>query len=42
VLGHRSGGWHRGVVVELEDEMAAPDKDPRWPASGGCFDGGST
>jgi hypothetical protein len=22
---------HRCVMVELGDEMTAPDKDPRWP-----------
>jgi hypothetical protein len=39
--GGRARG-HRGIVVELGDEMAAPDKDLRWPASGRCSDGDNT
>jgi hypothetical protein len=29
--GGRASG-HRGIMVELEDGMAAPDEDPRWLA----------
>jgi hypothetical protein len=32
---------HRGVVVELVDEKAAPERDPR-PMMGRCLGGGRT
>jgi hypothetical protein len=39
--GHRARE-HRGVVVELVDEKAAPNKDLRQPATGRCSGSGRT